>query len=283
MVLVTRLASQPQHGMLLGWFADKKLFMKETEQLHDLCRLRSTLEAFAVKHWRKNTDRQETGKKLRNILDRLRKLATRGDYPAFHQVDNELHRTLVSSVNLSSLLKCWELVASDLDAWILQVKEQYWPNLMALYREHVLLLDAWQSDDDWVAEQATHQHLEAGWYRIAAMRGKYAPEIDPVERAVAFISTHFASNIEIEWVARHVSFLSVSHLNRLFKERTGVSPHHFLKQVRLDRAAQILRSSPASVSDIARRTGYRNTSHFVRDFRKKFRTTPLVYRRTQDV
>ena len=257
--------------------------MKKTEQLHDLCRLRSTLEAFAVKYWRRSAGCSDTGRKLKSILDRLRKLASQGDYPAFHQVDNELHRTLVSSVDQPVLLKCWELVAADLDAWILQVNEKYWPNLMALYREHVLLFEAWESDDNWVAEQATHQHLEAGWYRIAAMRGKYTPEIDPVERAIAFISTHFASDIEIDWIARHVSFLSVSHLNRLFKERTGVAPHHYLKQIRLDRAAQTLRSSPSSVADIARRAGYRNTSHFVRDFRKKFKTTPLVYRREQDV
>lgn len=256
--------------------------MKETEQLHDLCRLRSTLEAFAVKHWRKSAGRSDTGKQLKDVLERLRKLATRGDYHAFHKVDSELHRALVSSVNIPSLLKSWELVSSDLDAWILQVKEQYWPNLMALYREHVLLLEAWQSEDDWIAEQATHQHLEAGWYRIAATQGRHAPEIDPAERALAFISTHYASNIEIEWIARHVSFLSVSHLNRLFKERTGVSPHHFLKQVRLDHAAQVLRTSTDSVAAITKRSGYRNTSHFVRDFREKFGITPLVYRRAQD-
>ncbi len=253
------------------------------EQLHDLCRLRSTLEAFAVKKWLRETGRQDTERKLGRLLEQLKKCASDGNYRIFHRIDNDLHRTSVSSAGIPSLLKSWELVAAELDAWLLQVKEKYWPNLMALYREHVLLLKSWQSDDDWIAEQATHQHIEAGWYRIAAMRGKYTPEIDPVERAVAFISTHFASNIEIDWIARHVSFLSVSHLNRLFRERRGVSLCHYLKQVRLDRAAQMLRSLPQPVAEIARHSGYRNTSHFVRDFRKKFRMTPLVYRRSRKV
>lgn len=38
------------------------------------------------------------------------------------------------------LLKSWEIVAADLDEWIFNVKQSYWPKLMALYREHELLL-----------------------------------------------------------------------------------------------------------------------------------------------
>ncbi len=253
--------------------------MEASKQLHDLCRLRSTLEAFAVCRWRQRADREEVGKKLSSILERLRMLATQGDYPAFHAMDTQLHRTLVSSVGIPALLKSWEATVADLDLWILEVKEVYWPNLMALYREHVLLIEAWNSDDEWVAEEATHQHLEAGWYRIAATQEDFTHEIDPVERATSFISTHFASHLEMEWIARHVSFVSASHFNRLFKQRTGISPYGFLKRVRLERAAQLLRSGPDAVSLVAKRVGYRNASHFVRDFRLKFGTTPLAYRR----
>lgn len=38
------------------------------------------------------------------------------------------------------MLKSWEIVAADLDEWIFNVKQSYWPKLMALYREHELLL-----------------------------------------------------------------------------------------------------------------------------------------------
>jgi len=38
------------------------------------------------------------------------------------------------------VLKSWEIVAADLDEWIFNVKQSYWPKLMALYREHELLL-----------------------------------------------------------------------------------------------------------------------------------------------
>ncbi|MCF7818228.1 MAG: helix-turn-helix domain-containing protein [Kiritimatiellales bacterium] len=228
--------------------------------------------------WRTGVDRVAVGKQLNSILEQLKSLASQGDYPAFHQMDQQFHRVLVDAAGLPSLSKSWGLVAADLSEWILEVKEVYWPNLMALYQEHVLLFEAWKSEDGWVAEEATHQHLEAGWYRIAVASGQ-DHGIDPVERAVAFISTHFSSHLEMEWVARHVSFLSTSHFNRLFRERTGEAPYRFLRNVRLDHAAQLLRSGPDAVAMIAQRVGYRNASHFVRDFRAKFGTTPLAYRR----
>ena len=252
---------------------------RDLEPLHDLCRLRSTLEAFAVNRWRQFGSKDATSEQLGEILKQLKALATQGDYLAFHKVDAQLHRTLISSIGLPSLLASWDAVAADLDPWVLEVKETYWLNLMALYREHVLLLEAWHSDDDWVAAEATHQHLEAGWHRIAVAQENFDHQIDPVERAICFISTHYASHLDVEWIARHVSFLSASHLTRLFKRRVDISPYGFLKRVRLERAAQLLRSGPDAVSLVAKRVGYRNASHFVRDFRLKFNTTPLAYRR----
>lgn len=135
--------------------------MKDYAHLHDLCRLRSTLEAFAVQRWR-----QRIGGELRCLLGGLKRLAAQGDYPAFHNADQQFHRAAVAAAGLEPLLGSWELVAADLDQWILGVKQSYWPNLMALYREHELLFAAWLAEDDWVAEQATHQHLEAGWYPV---------------------------------------------------------------------------------------------------------------------
>lgn len=253
--------------------------MKDWAHFHDLCRLRSTLEAFAVRCWRGSGERERVGETLRVLLDGMKRPATQGDYSAFHSADQQFHRAAVEAAGLQALLKSWEIVAADLDAWILGVKQSYWPNLMALYREHELLLEAWQAQDDWVAEQAAHEHLEAGWYRRRLLEESHAAELDPVQRAESFIATHFASRLDVAWVARHVSFVSVSQLARLFRSQKGISPLRYLKQVRGERAAQLLRSGTEAVSLIGRRVGYRNASHFVRDFRAMFGVTPLDYRR----
>ena len=71
-------------------------------------------------------------------------------------------------------------------------------------------------------------------------------------------------------------------LCRLRSTLEAFSPLQHLKQVRLERAAQLLCSSADAVAAVARRGGYRNVSHFVRDFRRMFGVTPLAYRRRGD-
>ncbi|MEY5025750.1 MAG: AraC family transcriptional regulator [Verrucomicrobiota bacterium] len=252
--------------------------MNDLEKLHELCKLRSTLEAFALNRWPENEARACVVEKLRAQLLALKACALQGDYEAFHAADLEFHRQAVEAASLPVLLRSWELVRVELEAWILGVKRSYWPNLMALYREHEWLLDAWTSLDRPTAEQATHQHLEAGWYRRLLAEGENADELGAVDRAVSFLATHFDRPIDVAWLATQVSFVSASHLGRLFRERLGVSPLRYLKQLRLERAAQSLRSGTEAVASVARGVGYRNVSHFIRDFRQSFSVTPRQYR-----
>ena len=256
--------------------------MTDPERLHELCRLRSTLEAFAVRRWPRGAARLPLEQELRRRLAELKQLAEAGDYEAFHAADREFHRAAVDAADLPALSRSWEVVSLELDAWILAVKHSYWPNLMALYREHELLLPAWCGEDGDAAELATHQHLEAGWHRRMMADQRAGSELDPVERAVSFIATHYDRPLDVAWLAAKVSFVSPSHLGRLFRQRLGVSPLQHLKQVRLERAAQLLCSSADAVAAVARRVGYRNVSHFVRDFRRMFGVTPLAYRRRGD-
>lgn len=215
-------------------------------------------------------------------LERLRQAALRSDYVQFHHVDRDLHRAVVQSCGIPVLLSAWEMVVRELDGWIHHVQEVYWPSLMALYREHEILMEAWQSPEDWIAEESTHQHLEAGWYRLAAAKGDVQPEIDPVARATSFVSTHYASSLDISWIASYVSFVSTSHLNRLFRERLGISPNAFIRRTRMERAAELLASTPDKVGVIARRVGYRNVSHFGRDFLSFHGKTPLRFRQARN-
>ena len=116
--------------------------MTDLERLHELCRLRSTLEAFAVRRWPLNAARSRLERELPRRLAELKQLAAAGDYAAFHAADREFHRVAVEGAGLPALSQSWELVSLELDAWILAIKQSYWPNLMALYREHELLLRA---------------------------------------------------------------------------------------------------------------------------------------------
>lgn len=87
------------------------------------------------------------------------------------------------------------------------------------------------------------------------------------------------SDIDVEWLAQNVSFVSASHLTRLFREKLGISPHAFLKQVRMDYAAELLKQTADPIALIACKVGYKSASHFARDFLKAFHMNPREFRK----
>lgn len=244
----------------------------------ELCRLRSTLEAFAATRLPAHPQRDQILARLTRHLAVLKACSRRGDYEAFHQADMELHRELVASCEVPTLAESWRAATRALDADILAVKKEHWPSLMALHREHELLLDAWSSSDTSVIEQATHHHLEVGWYRRALAAGRLPEAGEAVDRVASFFTAHYASAIDLEWVAANVAFMSSRHMARLFRERLGSSPYAWLRRHRLERATQLLTTTDRDIAEIGRSVGYLNASHFARDFRRQTGLTPKARR-----
>lgn len=216
---------------------------------------------------------------LQRRLHDLRRAAADNDYSTFFAVDYELHRTMIRAAGTPELEHCWQHVFKHHVEGMQRILRHMWPNLMDLYREHELLLTAWQSHDVWVVEQATVEHIRAGWYRLLATQGGNEGEVSPVERAAAFMSIHYGEKLDMGWIARHVSFISAVQLTRLFRRKHDLSPHQYLKRIRLERAAHLLNTTNLAVAGIAARVGYQNPSHFIRDFRERFDLTPKNYRR----
>ncbi len=80
-------------------------------------------------------------------------------------------------------------------------------------------------------------------------------------------------------IAAHVN-LSTSRLRHLVKTEVGVSPGQFAKFVKLQRARRLLEDTFLTVKEITYSSGFNDTSHFVRDFRKTFGMTPTEWRRS---
>lgn len=72
--------------------------------------------------------------------------------------------------------------------------------------------------------------------------------------------------------------MSPYHFARLFKRSTGVSPHRFLIQRRLEQAKTLLAAQTVLIAEIARSVGFRTASHFTSTFRRATGITPSAYR-----
>ena len=72
--------------------------------------------------------------------------------------------------------------------------------------------------------------------------------------------------------------ISVSHLQKLFKQVYGMPVYHYIKEYRLEQAAVELVRSAASITDIAQNAGYDSASKFSEAFKKRYGATPSQYR-----
>ncbi len=69
------------------------------------------------------------------------------------------------------------------------------------------------------------------------------------------------------------------HLNKIFKQKTGVSLHKYLLNYRLELAKNYLTTTDYSITKISELVGFFNYSYFIKLFRETFSVSPLKYRK----
>jgi len=70
---------------------------------------------------------------------------------------------------------------------------------------------------------------------------------------------------------------SSSYLSRTFSEYTGMTMSRYLRNLRLERAAELLRSGKYNVTEAAMAVGYLSLSHFSKAFAEMFGCCPCVF------
>ena len=69
----------------------------------------------------------------------------------------------------------------------------------------------------------------------------------------------------LEELSREVG-CSPYYLSRTFSPKTGMTIPRYLRQIRMERAAELLKSRRFSVTETAREAGYHSLSHFSQAF-----------------
>ncbi len=97
-----------------------------------------------------------------------------------------------------------------------------------------------------------------------------------VERVVALLKKDLASPPPLEEIGRAVG-CSAFHLSRTFSAGTGMTIPQYLRQLRMERAAELLRSGKFNVTETALEVGYSSLSHFSHAFHETFGCCPGLY------
>ncbi len=110
---------------------------------------------------------------------------------------------------------------------------------------------------------------------VARLRAQ-GNEPGAVRLAQEYLADRVAEKVSLDDLAR-VAGLSRYHLLRVFKKATGLPPHAWQTQLRLDRARRLLLAG-RPIADVALETGFTDQSHFTNAFKKHMGLTPAQYR-----
>ncbi len=100
-----------------------------------------------------------------------------------------------------------------------------------------------------------------------------------VTELIRFIQTKYEEDLSYEALGEEFNFHPV-HLNRIFREETGMTLHGFLVDCRISAAKNLLLCSNMSVSEVAFAVGFTDVPHFVKSFRAHVGKTPADFRRS---
>ena len=98
-----------------------------------------------------------------------------------------------------------------------------------------------------------------------------------VKKMMLYIRDHYSEKISLEQIAAAAS-ISERECLRCFHDMLNTSPFGYLMDYRVRRAADLLRETDRTVTDIAYACGFFGTSYFGKVFKKSMNCTPGQYR-----
>ena len=98
-----------------------------------------------------------------------------------------------------------------------------------------------------------------------------------IERVLDEIECKLDHNLSIEKLA-YLAGYSPFHFQRLFKEYVGECVHHYIKRLRVEKTALMLKYQYNNVTDSAIRTGFNSNTSLTRAFKSIYNCSPKEYK-----
>lgn len=100
-----------------------------------------------------------------------------------------------------------------------------------------------------------------------------------VGQAILFIATNFRDNLTLERISEEAG-MSKFHFHRLFKDKTGETPLHYINRIKLEYAAHFLKIYPhLKLIEASIECGYSSPSVFSREFKRYYNISPIDYKK----
>ena len=98
-----------------------------------------------------------------------------------------------------------------------------------------------------------------------------------MERIMKAVNKNLSnSDFNVDMLTQEVG-ISRAQLHRKMKEMTGISTSEFIRNIRLEQAARLLKEQKINITQVAYTVGFSNLAHFSTIFRKHFGVSPSEY------
>lgn len=102
-------------------------------------------------------------------------------------------------------------------------------------------------------------------------------KLEALKSMLRYLHTQYPEQITLDQIAS-VGNVGKSTCTEIFKAHLHETPINYLIRYRLDKAAQILRTTSLTVTEIAYEVGFTSPSYFTYTFRNNYRCNPTSYR-----
>jgi AraC-like DNA-binding protein len=99
-----------------------------------------------------------------------------------------------------------------------------------------------------------------------------------IAAAIEYIRQNLTDRLNVSELSK-VACMSESNFFRIFKNEMGTTPVEFINEMKIQRAASLLRDPHIQVKEVYLACGFNNVSYFIRAFKKIMHQTPAAYRR----
>ncbi|MDW7656761.1 MAG: response regulator [Bacillota bacterium] len=99
-----------------------------------------------------------------------------------------------------------------------------------------------------------------------------------VRRMVDYVNQNYCKPISLGVLANELN-INYNHASSLFNRHIGMNFSDYLNQLRLEKAAELLKHGEVRILEAARRSGFSNTKYFFRKFKAYYHMTPGEYQK----
>ena len=99
-------------------------------------------------------------------------------------------------------------------------------------------------------------------------------------RILRYLRSHYGDTVTLSSLSLYFHCSTVT-LTESFREEYGCTVMQTLEQIRMERAAELLKETEATVGEIAGLCGYPDAGYFSKRFRKRFGCSPLSWRESR--